>query len=198
MKNKIQLLLNDKFIFVLGLSLCTTLSLTTTFENSYIIGLIVLIVSVLLNFITHVFKKITKNNIFIYILIASLLVTGIELLLELYCKTLYNAFNIYLPIIILSYVLLEKIFNNPSKYDINNSFVYFILISIIGLLRELLGSGTITFMNNISTITGYRSIIEVFNNNVLPNKLFLTNGGAFILLGIIISLIYVIKNRSEL
>ena len=31
--------------------------------------------------------------------------------------------------------------------------------------------------------------ITVFNNNILPNKLFLTSGGAFILLGILMAII---------
>ena len=44
-------------------------------------------------------------------------------------------------------------------------------------------------MDNISKITGYKEVITVFNNNILPNKLFLTSGGAFILLGILMAII---------
>jgi Na+-translocating ferredoxin:NAD+ oxidoreductase RnfE subunit len=40
------------------------------------------------------------------------------------------------------------------------------------------------------------AIIHVFNNDVLPNQLFLTSGGAFLLLGFIIALINYIKRRK--
>ena len=79
------------------------------------------------------------------------------------------------------------IISNLKKDALRNGISYTIAISIFGLLRELLGNGTITIMDNISSITGYREIIRVFNFS--PNKLFLTSGGAFILLGILISII---------
>ena len=47
----------------------------------------------------------------------------------------------------------------------------------------MLGSGTITLMNEISSLTGYR---EIINTNLPNNRFFLTSGAAFILLGLII------------
>jgi Na+-translocating ferredoxin:NAD+ oxidoreductase RnfE subunit len=71
-------------------------------------------------------------------------------------------------------------------------------ISILGLIREILGSNTITIMNNISSITGYRAIYKIFPDNIiLPNNVFITSAGAFILLGIIIGIINAIRNKED-
>ena len=116
---------------------------------------------------------------------------------------LYDSFGIYLPLVVVNCIILGRALSYASKNDVGcsikdalrNGISYTIAISIFGLLRELLGNGTITIMDNISSITGYREIIHVFNFS--PNKLFLTSGGAFILLGILISIINCIVRSDK-
>lgn len=207
MKKIFNFLFKENPVFVLVLGLCSVLAVTTTFEKSYMMGFVVLIVLVLSNIIVSSIRKFVNNEVRIpvYIIIISTLVTISELILHRYSKDLYDAFGIYLPLIVVNCIILGRALSYASKNTVLSSIKdglktgigYLIAISLFGLFRELLGSGTITIMNDISKLTGYRWIINVFNNSVLPNKLFLTSGGAFILLGLIIGIINSIKVGDE-
>ena len=199
MKKVLNYIFDENPIFVLVLGLCSLLAVTTTFEKSYMMGLTVLVILVISNFIVSLIRKLVNEEIRIpvYIIIISTLVTIIEILLRKYSKPLYDAFGIYLPLIVVNCIILGRALSYASSHSVlksigdgfKNGVGYLFAISIIGLLREVLGSGTITIMDNISKITGYKEVITVFNNNILPNKLFLTSGGAFILLGILMAII---------
>ena len=59
---------------------------------------------------------------------------------------------------------------------------------VIGAIREILGNNTITFMDKISSITGYRAIYKIFpENNVLPIEFLTTPAGAFMTLGLLLA-----------
>lgn len=200
-------LFKENPVFVLVLGLCSTLAVTNTFEKSYMMGLVVMVTLVLSNLIVSIIRKIVNEEVRIpvYIIIISTLVTIIEILLNKYSHPLYEAFGIYLPLVVVNCIILGRALAYASKNTVLDSLKdgiktglgYLVAVSIFGLFRELLGSGTITIMNNISSLTGYREIIKVFNGSILPNRLFLTSGGAFILLGVIIGIVNSIKNRGE-
>ncbi|HOO67852.1 MAG TPA: electron transport complex subunit RsxE [Bacilli bacterium] len=194
---------NPVFVSILGL--CSVLAVTDTFEKSYMMGLVVLIILILSNFIVSLIRRVVNQEVRIpvYIIIISTLVTIIEILLNKYSQQLYEALGIYLPLVVVNCIILGRALafasNNKItdsiKDGIRNGVGFLVAISIIGLLRELLGNGTITIFDSISNVINYHLIIIVFNNNILPNTLFLTSGGAFILLGIIIACINSIKRR---
>ena len=200
-------LFKENPVFVLVLGLCSTLAVTTTFEKSYMMGLVVMIILIISNLIVSLIRKFVNDEVRIpiYIIIISTLVTIIEMLLSKYSKPLYESFGIYLPLIVVNCLILGRALSYASKNKVLNSVKdgfknglgYLVAISIIGLLREILGSGKITIMNDISSITGYREIINIYSGALLGNKLFLTSGGAFILLGIVIGFINAFKNRGE-
>ncbi|MBR1884350.1 MAG: electron transport complex subunit RsxE [Clostridia bacterium] len=200
-------LFKENPVFVLVLGLCSTLAVTTTFEKSYMMGLVVMIILILSNLIVSLIRKYVNNEIRIpvYIIIISTLVTIIEIFLSRYSKPLYDSFGIYLPLVVVNCIILGRALSYASKHKVINSLKdalkcgigYLVAISIIGLLREVLGNGTLTLMNDISSLTGYKEVIRIFNGNIFPNKLFLTSGGAFILLGIIIGFINSIKKGKE-
>lgn len=207
MKKIFNYLFKENPVFVLVLGLCSVLAVTTTFEKSYMMGLVVLIILVLSNMIVSIIRKFVNDEVRIpvYIIIISTLVTISEIILNRYSKPLYDAFGIYLPLIVVNCIILGRALSFASKNKVFDSIKdafktgigYLVAISLFGLFRELLGSGTITVMNDISTLTGYRWIINVFNNDFLPNKLFVTSGGAFILLGLLIGIINSMKRGDE-
>lgn len=207
MKKIFNYLFKENPVFVLVLGLCSVLAVTTTFEKSYMMGLVVLIILVLSNVIVSIIRKLVNDEVRIpvYIIIISTLVTVSEIILNRYSKPLYDAFGIYLPLIVVNCIILGRALSFASKNKVFDSikdgfksgFGYLVAISLFGLFRELLGNGTITVMNDISNLTGYRWIINVFNNNFLPNKLFITSGGAFVLLGILIGIVNAMKRGEE-
>ncbi len=207
MRKIYDFLFKENPVFVLVLGLCSVLAVTTTFEKSYTMGIVVLIILVLSNTIVSLIRKFvnTEIRIPVYIIIISTLVTIIEILLNKYSKPLYDAFGIYLPLIVVNCIILGRALSFASKNKVlpsikdafKSGIGYLVAISLFGLFREVLGSGKITIMNDISILTGYRFIIDVFNNEVLPNKLFLSSGGAFILLGLLIGVINAFNGGDE-
>lgn len=207
MKKLFNYLFKENPVFVLVLGLCSVLAVTTTFEKSYMMGLVVLIILVLSNMIVSLIRKLVNDEVRIpvYIIIISTLVTISEIILSRYSKPLYDAFGIYLPLIVVNCIILGRALSFASKNKVFDSikdalksgFGYLVAISLFGLFREILGNGTITVMNDISSLVGYRWIINVFNNDFLPNKLFITSGGAFILLGLLIGIVNSMKRGDE-
>lgn len=207
MKKIFNYLFKENPVFVLVLGLCSVLAVTTTLEKSYMMGLVVLIILVISNTVVSMIRKLVNDEVRIpvYIIIISTLVTVSEIILNRYSKPLYDAFGIYLPLIVVNCIILGRALSYASKNKVFDSikdgfksgFGYLVAISLFGLLRELLGNGTITVMNDISNLTGYRWIINVFDNNFLPNKLFITSGGAFILLGILIGIVNSMKRGEK-
>ena len=69
---------------------------------------------------------------------------------------------------------------------------------IIALIREILGSNTITLMDNISTLTGYKAIYKILpSNDILPINIFSKEAGAFLTLGILIAISKYIGGKHE-
>ena len=207
MKKIFNYLFKENPVFVLVLGLCSVLAVTTTFEKSYMMGLVVLIILVISNTVVSIIRKLVNDEVRIpvYIIIISTLVTVSEIILNRYSKPLYDAFGIYLPLIVVNCIILGRALSFASKNKVLDSIKdafksglgYLVAISLFGLFRELLGNGTITIINDMSNLIGYRWIVNVFNNNILPNKLFISSGGAFILLGVLIGIVNYLKRGEE-
>ena len=194
-----------KNIVILGL--CPMLLSTITFETSYIMGLIVFIVILIDSIIFSLLKNYISKDLKlpIHIIITSIIIVLIQLFINNYISLLESTFKLTLPLLIINTIILNNMlsYNKEDKIiksikdNLKIGFTFLILISLFGLIKELLGTGTITIMDNISSITGYKEIIEVFSSNILPNKLFITNGGTLILLGILLGIINNLK-RGEI
>jgi electron transport complex protein RnfE len=195
-------------IFVLCLGMCTTLAVTKTFEDAYIMGILVLIVLLITNIIISLIAKYISKylRVPIFLIITSIIVTIIEIIIHNYTPNLYNELGIYLPLIAVNCIILDRATSYASSNTVNKSIIdalksglgFALFISLFGLIREFLGSNTITLMDKISDATGYFSkYIILPTNNIFPNNLFTTPAGAFILLGLIIGTIHLITKVGD-
>lgn len=195
-------------IFVGTLGLCSALAVTNKFENAYVMGICVLIVLIFSNLIISIIKKLVPENVKIpvYILIISTLVTIIEIVLQKYAKGLYNVLGIYLPLIVVNCIILGRALSVASKEKVKTSVLdgigvgigYTLALMIIALIREVIGSNTITLMDNISELTGHKIILNVLpNNTIFPINIFANQAGAFITLGFLIALARIIGGKHE-
>lgn len=190
-------------IFYSMLGICSALAITTNLENAIIMGISVTITLTLSNGIISILRKIINDNIKIpaYILIISTLVTIIDIFLKNNFPLISSSLGIYIPLIIVNCIILSRAINFASKNKftksiidgLNIGFVYTISIMLIALIREVLGSGTITIIDKLSTIIDTKIIINLPKNILIPNNVFVSPAGAFLTLGIIIALI----NRGE-
>lgn len=192
-------ILHENPVFVLLLGLCSTLAVTTKFENAYLMGLCVTIVLIVSNTIISLIRKWIPSSVKtpVYILIIATLVTIMELLLQYYAKDVYDVLGIYLPLIVVNCIILGRALAVASKQPVWKSTLdgvgiglgYTIALMIIAFVREVLGNNTITLMDSVSKITGYRAIYRVFpENNLIPMSFLISPAGAFLTLGILMGI----------
>lgn len=208
MKTILNGIIKENSILVLLLGLCSTLAVTTNFENSYIMGICVIIVLTFSNITVSLIKKfVTKNvEIPVYILVISTFVTILELLLKNYVHDLYNVLGIYLPLIVVNCIVLGRAIEVASKSSVKKSFLdaigvglgYTLVLMILGAFREILGNNTITLMDSVSGLTGYRAVYKIYTpNNLLPMNILIKPAGAFISLAFLMALFNHIKGGNK-
>ena len=209
MKRILNGIIKENPTFVLLLGLCPALAVTTKFENAYLMGLCVFVVLLFSNIIISLIKKFVSENIKIpvFILIIGTFVTCLEMLLSKYVPSLYEALGIYLPLIVVNCIVLGRAIEVASKESVKNSILdaigiglgFTFAISLIALIRELFGTNTITLMDSISSITGYRAIYTNIlpNSNILPMQILVSPAGSFLVLGMLIALFNKIGGKKN-
>ena len=138
--------------FVLMLGMCPTLAVTTSAMNGMGMGLTTMTVLIMSNFVISALRKIIPSRMRIpaYIVIVASLVTVVQLLLQAYIPSLYDTLGIYIPLIVVNCIILGRAEafaskNNPllSIMDgLGMGLGFTLAITSIGLVREILGSGT--------------------------------------------------------
>lgn len=209
MKTILNGIFKENPIFILSLGLCSSLAITKTVENAYLMGLCVIIVLIFSNFVISLIKKLVPESVKIpvYILIIGTFVTIIEILLKNYVPNLYSALSIYLPLIVVNCIVLGRAITVASKENPGVSILdaigiglgYTVAITLIALVRELLGTNTITLMDSISSLTGYKAIYKEIlpTTNIFPINIFESASGAFITLAFFIALIKKLKGGKK-
>lgn len=209
MKRILNGIINENPTFVLLLGLCPALAVTTKFENAYLMGLCVMIVLLFTNIIVSIIKKHVNDNIKIpvFILIIGTFVTSLEILLEKYVPNLYEALGIYLPLIVVNCIVLGRAIQVASKESVLNSILdaigigigFTLAISLIALIREVGGTNTLTLMDSISSITGYKAVYTNIlpNSNILPISILVSPAGSFLVLGMLIALFNKIGGKKN-
>lgn len=139
--------------FVLMLGMCPTLAVTTSAINGLGMGISTLVVLILSNLIISILRNIIPDRVRIpaYIVIVASLVTVVQLLMQAYTPSLYSALGIYIPLIVVNCIILGRAESYASKNPALASFFdglgmglgFTIALTVIGLVRELLGSGSI-------------------------------------------------------
>lgn len=194
--------------FVLLLGLCSALAVTNKFETAYIMGICVLIVLVISNFLVSLTRKLVSDSIRIpfYVMLIVTLVTCTEMLLKHFIPVLYETLGIYLPLIVVNCIVLGRNLSVASKNNVKTSVLdgigiglgYTLALMLIALVREVLGNNTITLMDEVSKITHYKAIYKVFpNSEVFPIKFFVTPAGSFLTLGFLIAFLKGKKYESN-
>ena len=208
MKRILNGITKENPILMLTLGLCGALAVTNNFENAYVMGISVLLVLLFSNLIISLIKKIVPENVKIpvYILIIATFVTIIEVVLHKYLPELHKILGIYLPLIVVNCIILGRALQVAQKENVKNSILdaigiglgYTLALMLIAAIREILGNNTITLMDNVSNITGYKAIYKIFpDNNIIPLNIFVNPAGAFLTIGLLIALFKKIGGKNE-
>lgn len=138
---------------VLMLGICPTLAVTTSAFNGFGMGASTLVVLVMSNVIISLLRNVISNRIRIpgYIVIVASFVTMVQMLLQAYIPSLYEALGIYIPLIVVNCIILGRAEAYASKnsailsvFDgIGMGLGFTIALTLLGMVRELIGAGTI-------------------------------------------------------
>jgi len=167
---------------VLTLGMCPTLAVTTSAINGMGMGLTTTAVLALSNLVISLLRKVIPDRVRIpaFIVIIASFVTAVELLLEAYIPSLYDALGIYIPLIVVNCIILGRAeayaFKNkaiPSLFDgIGMGLGFTIALTIIGAVREILGAGSV-----FGT--------QILPDSYVPCSIFVMAPGAFFVLAAI-------------
>ncbi len=140
---------NPTFILMLGM--CPTLATTTSAINGLGMGLSTTAVLMFSNMLISALRNIIPDRVRIpaFIVVVASLVTVVQLLMQGYVPSLYASLGIYIPLIVVNCIILGRAEAYASKNAPLVSFFdglgmglgFTCSLTIIGMFRELLGSG---------------------------------------------------------
>ena len=179
-------LFKENPIFVIALGLCTTLATSTMVINALGMGAGVIFVLVCSNIFISLLKNFIPDNVRIpaYIVVIASFVTIVQMVMEAYAPALYAALGVFVPLIVVNCIILGRAeaFANknkvlPSILDGLGMGVGFTLaLTLIALIREVLGSGTITLPGCVITVP----VISI-----APMRFIALPAGALLVLGLL-------------
>jgi electron transport complex protein RnfE len=191
-KNFSKGFIKENAVFVLFLGLCPTLGVTTSATNGLGMGLATTFVLVMSNLVVSLVKNLIPDKVRIpaFIVIIASFVTVVELVMKGYVPALFDALGLFIPLIVVNCVVLGRAEAFASKNTIWSSLVdgagmglgFTMALTVLGAVRELLGSGAFFGMKLIS------------GDAML---LFILPPGAFLALGYLLVLANMIKEKSS-
>ena len=140
-------------VFVLLLGCCPTLATTTSAINGLSMGLATTFVLILSNMCISLLKNFIPNKVHIpcYIVVIASFVTVLQLLMQAYLPKIYDTLGLFIPLIVVNCIVLGRAEAFASKNGIGASAIdgismglgYSMALTILGSIREILGSGSI-------------------------------------------------------
>ena len=180
--------------FVLTLGMCPTLAVTTSAKNGLGMGLTTMVVLALSNAFISLLRKVIPDKVRIpaFIVIIASFVTVMELLLEGFLPSLYDALGIYIPLIVVNCIILGRAEAYASKNPVLPSLFdgigmglgFTIALTMIGAVREFLGAGQIFGMT-------------VMPSGYVPVSIFIMAPGAFFVLAMLTAIQNQVKINGE-
>ena len=181
--------------FVLMLGMCPTLAVTSSAINGLGMGLSTTVVLVFANLLISLFRKVIPNGVRIpaFIVVVASLVTIVEFLLKAYIPALSESLGVYIPLIVVNCIILGRAESFASKNEpiisifdgIGMGLGFTVGLTAIGLIREILGAGTI-FDAPVLVNLGYT-----------PMTIFIMAPGAFLVLAFLVAGMNIIREKME-
>ena len=189
-------LIKDNPVFALFLGLCPTLAVTTSAYNGLGMGLATTFVLVMSNLVVSLIKNLIPPKVRIptFIVVIASFVTIVQMVTQAFVPDLYEALGIFIPLIVVNCLVLGRSEAFASKNDIFSSIIdglgmglgFAIALTILGGVREILGSGSFTLIPGTIEMTIYQG------DGML---VFVLAPGAFIALGYLIMLANKLKKK---
>ena len=192
--------LSNNPVLVQLLGMCPTLAVTNSLENALVMGVAATFVVVMSNLITSLLRHQIKPHvrILIFTLTIATFVTIADLVLKAYLFDVSKQLGPFIPLIIVNCMIICRAEVVAIKSGVGRSLAdafgigigFTIALSILGVIREILGSGTITVL----AAAGLQW--DVINQTVWADHawvIMVLPPGAFLTLGVVIGVVNQIR-----
>lgn len=180
---------NPTLVLILGM--CPTLATTTSALNGMSMGLATAFVLICSNVVISLLKNLIPDKVRIpaFIVVIATFVTIVQMCMEAYVPALYESLGLFIPLIVVNCIVLGRAEAFAAKNNVGLSALdgigmglgFTLSLTVLGAIRELLGTG------------------KVFGMNVFPENygmlIFVLAPGAFIALGYLIAIVNKLKTK---
>ena len=178
-------ILRENPVFALVLGMCPTLATTTSAINGMSMGLATTFVLICSNVVISLLKNLIPDKVRIpaFIVVIATFVTMVQLLMQAYLPAIYEVLGLFIPLIVVNCIVLGRAEAFAAKNTVGLSALdglgmglgFSLALTLIGAVRELLGTGSLFGMNLYSETYGM--------------LIFVLAPGAFIVLGYLMALV---------
>ena len=182
-------ILRENPTFALVLGMCPTLATTTSAINGMSMGLATTAVLICSNIVISLLKNLIPDKVRIpaFIVVIASFVTMVQLLVQAYLPAVYDALGLFIPLIVVNCIVLGRAEAFAAKNNVGLSALdgigmglgFTLALTILGAIRELLGTG------------------KIFDFAVFPDNygmlVFVLAPGAFIALAYVMALVNKLK-----
>ncbi len=185
-------IIKENPIFVLLVGMCPTLGTTTSAINGLGMGLSTAFVLICSNVVISAIKSYIPDKVRIpaFIVVIASFVTILQLSMQAYVPALYASLGIYIPLIVVNCIILARAEAFANKNTVLDSMFdgigmglgFSLALTILGSVREILGSGSLF---NYKFIGDHDGIL-----------IFVLAPGAFIALGYLIAIFNKLQTKK--
>ena len=185
-------LIKENPTWVLILGMCPTLATTTSAVNGMMMGLATAFVLLMSNIVISLLKSVIPDKVRIpaFIVVIATFVTIVQMVMQAYMADMYETLGLFIPLIVVNCIVLGRAEAFASKNSVWHSALDGIFmglgftwaLTLIGMVRELLGTGCIFGQSLIGGADGMLMMI-------LPP-------GGFLALGFLMALVNHLRKKS--
>ncbi len=185
-------LIKENPTWVLILGMCPTLATTTSAVNGMMMGLATAFVLLMSNIVISLLKSVIPDKVRIpaFIVVIATFVTIVQMVMQAYMADMYETLGLFIPLIVVNCIVLGRAEAFASKNGVWHSALDGIFmglgftwaLTLIGMVRELLGTGCIFGHSLIGGAGGMLMMI-------LPP-------GGFLALGFLMALVNHLRRKS--
>ena len=199
-------IVKENSVFVLALGLTPALAVTTSFEGAFGMGMLVFLVLTLTSLIISTVRNLIPSDIkiLVYVIIITTEVTILKMLVDAFLPALGSQLGIYIALITVNMIILSRAETVASKHKIMPSIFdafgvalgFLLSLSIIGFLRELIGTGKIE-LGQLLPLGFEVSLFDTLGLSSYAFDVFVQPPGAFLIVGLLFALFVSVKQKKE-
>jgi Na+-translocating ferredoxin:NAD+ oxidoreductase subunit E len=206
---------NPLFVAVLGT--CPALAITQSLEAAIGMGVLFTFVLVCSNVLISALRKLIPEEVETpaYIVVVATFVTVVKMLCEAYVPALYTSLGVFLSLLVVNCIVLgraEAFANKNGVLDslldgLGNGIGYTLALVIIALVREILGTGMLSFGNIFPflQVNGQAFSLYILTGPLTDGKaawdysipLLTQPAGGFIVFGVIMAILAAKRNAKK-